>query len=87
MDNIILEFEYVGQGTMFFVDDDSYDELFKIYDNQQPGGYEIMYERFNKKLDQLNQAKNFKTLHLQYNSHDHMDEPITFKRILQVLAF
>lgn len=87
MDNIIFTFDEIGEAGMDIVDDESYDILFKLYESQQPGhqGYDEMIEEFWGVFAELNEKKNFKHILLQWNSHDHLEEPITFKRILQVM--
>jgi len=85
MDNLFIDLNEIGGASMYIIDDESYDILFDIYDNQKPDGYHDMMEEIWKKFDELYVKNHFQYIGLQYNSHDHLDEPITFKRILQVM--
>jgi len=87
MDNLIILFGTIGEASMTVVDDETYDLLFELYENQSEGynGYSEMYEKFSKILNEMDNKKNFQHLVLQWNSHDDLENPITFKRILQVL--
>ena len=88
MDNLIIAFESIGEAILYVVDDKTYDALFELYENQKPGsnGYSEMMEEFWNVMDLAEeQGGNSDRFSLQWNSHDHLDDPITFNRILQVL--
>ena len=85
MDNLIIDLNEIGGAGMYIVDDESYDALFEIYDKQKPDGYDEMMEELWDKLEEIRKEKDFKYIGLQYNSHDHLDKPIVFKRILQIM--
>jgi len=88
MKNLIIAFDSIGEASLYVVDNKTYDLLFELYKNQKPGanGYSEMMEKFWKLLNER-EAKGgrVKSIYLQWNSHDHLKTPITFKRILQVL--
>ena len=89
MDNLLIAFESIGEGSLYVVDDETYDILFAIYENQEVGadGYSKMMEKFWTELRRIEaeRGKEFPYRCLQWNSDDEFDEPITFKRVLQVL--
>ena len=84
MDNLIIAFETIGEADMYIVDDDTFDILFELYENQGPGsdGYSKMMEKF---WDVLNERGYKKRVSLQWNSHDDLSRTVTFNRILSVL--
>ena len=84
MKNLIIAFDSIGEASLYVVDNKTYDLLFELYKNQKPGanGYSEMMEEFWKVL---NERERVKSIYLQWNSHNHLKTPITFKRILQVL--
>ncbi len=86
MKNLIIAFESIGEASLYVVSDKTYDLLFELYKNQKqgPNGYSEMMEEFWKVLNEL-KGGSVKSIYLQWNSHNHLETPITFKRILQVL--
>jgi hypothetical protein len=88
MDNLIIAFESIGEATLYVVNDETYDKLFELYENQKPGshGYSEMMDKF---WDVMNLAEeqggSLDRFTLQWNTHDHFETPIIFNRILQVL--
>ena len=89
MDNLIITFDGIGEAGLSIVDDKTYDILYAIYDNQGPGpnGYSEMMEKFWQEFEKIEKVngKDFQRLILQWNSHTHLERPVTFKRILQLL--
>lgn len=89
MDNLIISFSSIGEAGLTIVDDKTYDLLYELYENQEAGsnGYSEMMEKFWKTLEECEEKSEDKFQHicLQWNSHDNLKEPVTFKRILQVL--
>jgi len=88
MDNLIIDFDGIGEASLHVVDDETYDILFNLYENQKAGhdGYDEMIEEFWRIYNKADEKKNFQRLVLQWNSHDHLEKPIKFKRMLQVLS-
>lgn len=90
MDNLIMAFDNkLGQANLRVVDDETYDLLYDIYKNQEIGndGYDKMIDEFWRIFCKIDEKKNFRHILLQWNSHDHLETPIKFKRILQVLEY
>lgn len=87
MKNLIIAFESVGEGSMYIVDNKTYDLLFKLYENQKegPNGYSEMMEEFWKIINDGEGKGKVTSVYLQWNSHNHLKKPVTFRRILQVL--
>jgi len=89
MKNLIIAFDSIGEASLYVVDNKTYDLLFKLYENQKAGsnGYSEMMEEFWKVLTEREKQGNsyVKTISLQWNSHEHLKRPITFRRILPVL--
>ena len=83
MKNLIIAFDGIGEGSMYIVDNKTYDTLFSLYEAQKrgPNGYSEMMEEFWKVLE----ASQTESVYLQWNTHNHLKKPITFRRILQVL--
>jgi len=83
-DNLIIAFEGIGEANMYVVNDETFDLLFDLYENQEAGpqGYSNMMEKF---WDILNEPNFKSSVYLQWNSFDDLPEPVTFNRILQVL--
>jgi len=90
MNDLIIAFDSIGEAALYVVDEKTYDLLFEIYKNQTAGsnGYSDMMEKFWKVLvdRETERGGSFDHILLQWNSHDHLKETITFKRILQVLC-
>jgi len=88
MKNLIIAFDSIGEASLYVVDNKTYDLLYKLYENQKEGsnGYSEMMEEFWKVLNQRQEkGGNVTSIYLQWNSHNHLKKPITFRRILQVL--
>ena len=88
MRNLIIAFDSIGEATLYVVDNKTYDLLFELYKNQKagPNGYSEMAEEFWKVLNEREtKGGRVKSIYLQWNSHNHLKTPITFKRILQLL--
>jgi len=87
--NLIIAFDSIGKASLYVVDNKTYDLLYKLYENQEAGsnGYSKMMEEFWTVLNEREKKGNsyVKSIYLQWNSHDHLKKPITFRRILQVL--
>ena len=90
MKNLIIAFDSLGEASLYVVDNKTYDLLYKLYENQKegPNGYSEMMEEFWKVLNERQKKGNsyVKSIYLQWNSHNHLKKPITFRRILQVLC-
>lgn len=84
MDNLIIAFESIGEGSMYVVDDQTFDILYDLYENQSAGskGYSEMMDKF---WDVLNKRGPKQSIYMQWNSYDDLPTPVTFTRILQVL--
>ncbi len=89
MDNLIIAFDGIGEASLTIVDDNTYDILYAIYENQESGanGYSEMMEKFWAELEKIEKVfkTDFQRLVLQWNSDDTLKSPVTFKRILQLL--
>jgi hemerythrin superfamily protein len=89
MKNLIIAFESIGEASMYIVDNKTYDTLFSLYEAQKrgPNGYSEMMEEFQKILNEKEDkgSSYVKSVYLQWNSHNHLKKPVTFRRILQVL--
>ncbi len=89
MENLIIAFDGIGEASLYIVDDKTYDTLYAIYENQESGGngYSKMMGDFWRKFEKIENinGKDFQRLTLQWNSDDHLESPVTFKRILQLL--
>lgn len=87
MENLIIVFDSIGEATLSVVDNESYKILYEIWEKQKAGsnGYDEMIEKFDEKFNELDNIKSFKQTYLRWNSDDTFDEPITFKRILQLM--
>ena len=88
MKNLIIAFDSIGEANLYVVDNKTYDLLFELYKNQKQGsnGYSEMMEEFWKVLHERDiKGGRVKSIYLQWNSHNHLKTPITFRRILQVL--
>ncbi len=88
MKDLIIAFYSIGEADLYVVDNKTYDLLFELYKNQKqgPNGYSEMMEEFWKVLNEHQEkAGRVESIYLQWNSHNHLKTPITFRRILQVL--
>ena len=87
MDNLLIMFDSIGEATLSVIDDESFDILAEIYENQTEGhnGYDEMLEKFHHQFNELDKVKKFRQKYLQWNSDDTFEESITFKRILQLM--
>ena len=89
MKNLIIAFDSLGEASLYVVENKTYDLLYKLYENQKegPNGYSEMMEEFWKVLNERQEKGNsyVKSIYLQWNTHNHLKKPITFRRILQVL--
>lgn len=88
MKNLIIAFDSIGEANLYVVDNKTYDLLFELYENQKagPNGYSEMMEEFWTVLNKREiKGGSVKSIYLQWNSHNHIKTPITFRRILQVL--
>ena len=87
MKNLIIAFDTIGEATLYYVDNKTYDLLFDLYENQKagPNGYSEMMEEFWKILESMQEKGRVTSTYLQWNSHNHLKKPVTFRRILQVL--
>jgi len=83
MKNLIIIFDTIGEASLYYVNNKTYDIIFKLYENQKAGanGYSDMMEEVGKILEDKNITSTF----LQWNSHNHLKKPVTFRRILQLL--
>lgn len=89
MKNLIIAFDGIGEASLYVVDNKTYDRLFYLYEGQKrgPNGYSEMMEEFWNVLNQRQEKGGSVTsIYLQWNSHNHLKKPITFRRILQVLC-
>jgi len=88
MKNLIIAFDSIGEASLYVVENKTYDLLYKLYENQKegPNGYSEMMEEFWKVLSERQEkGASVTSIYLQWNSHNHLKKPITFRRILQVL--
>ncbi len=78
-------FGSIGEGTMYYVDNKTYKAVYKLYENQKVDGYSDMLEDIHKALDDGVKRGKVTHTYLQWNSHDHLKKPITFRRMIQFL--
>ena len=87
MKNLIIIFDTIGEASLYFLGNKTYDIIFKLYEEQNPGsnGYSEMMEEVGKILEEGNKKGRVTSTFLQWNSHNHLKKPVTFRRILQLL--
>lgn len=87
MKNLIICFDTIGEATLYFVNNKVYDIIFKLYEQQAPGndGYSNMMEEVGKILEEEENKGHATHTFLQWNSHNVLKKPVTFRRILQLL--
>jgi hypothetical protein len=85
--DLIINYEVMGEGSLFMVDEDVYDKIFEIYENQHPDGYEEAMDQIMNLIINFEDKGKVERICLQYNSHDDLQEPVTFKRILQLMIY
>jgi len=87
MKNLIICFDTIGEASLYFVDNKTYDIIFKLYEEQGsgPNGYSEMMEEVGKVLEEKEKKGHATSTYLQWNSHNHLKKPVTFRRILQLL--
>ena len=90
MRNLIIIFGSIGEASLYHVDDKTYNLIFELYKNQGIGldAYSNMMGKIYKILEEKERKENnsVESIFLQWNSHNCFREPITFKRILQLLS-